>query len=237
MVTEPLSMQDFSFGICWTNTLWEVPGGCLFFFKVVMLNEISSGYYWTLRKGKFQHAALFPTSASRQFISHALLKIVFPSSFENLHWAWGSCVDFRLWLPKQKTIKIFGNKIFSAISALWTQIISWFLNNEKIIGVYEEKMHSKQAQPSKCSKLPVDEASSNSCFLPAELLLHVSHYPSRFLYIQNPRRPVFIFPFPQTPMNSSLPPGVKRLTLLPVSHDDYQRISMISTRLSLRISF
>lgn len=87
MVTEPLSIQDFSFGICWINTLWEVPGGCLFFFKVVMLNSISSGYYWTLSKGKFQYTALFPTSASRQLISHALLKIVFPSSFENLHWA------------------------------------------------------------------------------------------------------------------------------------------------------
>lgn len=61
--------------------------------------------------------------------------------------------------------------------------------------------------------------------------------PADFLYIQTPKRPVFIFPFPQTPMNSSLPPGVKRLTLLPVSHDDYQRISMISTRLSLCISF
>lgn len=186
-----------------------------------MLNEISSGYYWTLSKGKFQYTAFFPTSASRQLISHALLKIVFPSSFENLHWAWAPCVDFRLWLPKQKTITIFGNIFFSHLCSVNTN----------------EKMHSKQAQPSKCSKLLVNEASSNSCFLPAELLLHVSHYPSRFLYIQNPRRPVFIFPFPQTPMNSSLPPGVKRLTLLPVSHDDYQRISMISTRLSLCISF
>lgn len=96
-----------------------------------MLNEISSGYYWTLSKGKFQYTALFPTSASRQLISHALLKIVFPSSFENLHWAWAPCVDFRLWLPKQKTITIFGNIFFSHLCSVNTN----------------EKMHSKHNLP------------------------------------------------------------------------------------------